>query len=94
MPSSCGSVQGEVSRRKKEVGPKWVDGQARCEVMDPDTAQVTPLELTVKMTEAAVARGAVVMTGTVEVSEESAKSQHGGSRVRPGPATPSEEGEA
>lgn len=36
------SVQGGVKRGSKGKGPSWLDGDARSEVMDEDTAQVTP----------------------------------------------------
>jgi hypothetical protein len=38
------SVQGGVKPKGKGkgVGPAWLDGEARSEVMDEDTAQVTP----------------------------------------------------
>lgn len=52
----------------KGGGPSWLDGAVRHELMDPGTAQVTALELTTKMMEAAQAKGARVVKGTVEVS--------------------------
>ena len=54
--------------------PVWLDGQvATCSLMDADTAQTTPYELTSAMMDHAVRNGARVMKGKVEgvrMSEE------------------------
>ena len=55
--------QGQTKRSKQNVCP-WLDGA--CGVpMDDQTAQVTPLELTTKLMEAAMAKGAKVVIGQV-----------------------------
>ena len=44
----------------------WLDGNVRsCSLMDADTAQVTPKELTEKLVAAAVANGATLLEGQV-----------------------------
>eukprot|EP00903_Cladosiphon_okamuranus_P015426 g14249.t1 len=43
----------------------WLDGKASGSLMDSDTAQVTPLELTTKLMEAAKERGAELRIATV-----------------------------
>ncbi|CAN0064405.1 unnamed protein product [Scytosiphon promiscuus] len=43
----------------------WLDGKASGSMMDSDTAQVTPLELTTKLMEAAEAKGAELRIATV-----------------------------
>ena len=46
-----------------------MDGAVRnCSVMDDETAQVTPKELTVKLMKAALARGARVLKGVAQVN--------------------------
>lgn len=46
-------------RSAKTVEPEWLDGNiTECRTMDPDTAQVTPKELTHALMNAAVANGA------------------------------------
>lgn len=52
--------------RKAGIAPpaSWLDGSVqKASMMDPDTAQVTPYELTVKLMDAAVAGGARVQIG-------------------------------
>ncbi|CAN0194202.1 unnamed protein product, partial [Laminaria digitata] len=81
--------------RKGSSPAPWLDGKATGSMMDPDTAQVTPLELTTKLMEAAKARGAEVRIATVsgvssapvsdEAKEESEKdgggNEEGGRRI-------------
>lgn len=52
--------------RKGIVGATWLDGRASSSPMEGATAQVTPLELTSKLIEAAKSKGADVLFETVE----------------------------
>eukprot|EP00933_Yihiella_yeosuensis_P062937 TRINITY_DN65972_c0_g1_i1.p1 TRINITY_DN65972_c0_g1~~TRINITY_DN65972_c0_g1_i1.p1 ORF type:complete len:371 (+),score=73.09 TRINITY_DN65972_c0_g1_i1:102-1214(+) len=56
---------GERKRRSVKDRFPWVD-LAGSEIMDEETAQVNPAEITQKMMDAAVARGASVRIGTVQ----------------------------
>ena len=48
--------------------PSWLDGNVfRCSSMDKETAQVTPKELTLKLMNAAVEKGAKVVLGEAQV---------------------------
>ncbi|CAM9700528.1 unnamed protein product, partial [Phaeothamnion confervicola] len=58
------SVKGGVKGRGKPLA-SWLDGAARASLMDDGTAQVTPKELTTRLVEEAVARGAELRVGTV-----------------------------
>lgn len=58
------TLQVSGARKGKSPAP-WLDGQASGTMMDPATAQVTPLELTTKLMEAAQARGAELRIGAV-----------------------------
>ncbi|CAM9183541.1 unnamed protein product [Choristocarpus tenellus] len=57
-------VRGGVRRGSSPAA--WLDGQAMGTMMDPDTAQVTPLELTTKLMEAAQEKGATLRIASVE----------------------------
>mmetsp|Transcript_11100 Transcript_11100/g.21303 ORF Transcript_11100/g.21303 Transcript_11100/m.21303 type:complete len:425 (+) Transcript_11100:46-1320(+) len=52
--------------RKGKNPASWLDGKASSSIMDTNTAQVTPLELTEKLMAKAIERGASVRIGTVE----------------------------
>ena len=60
------SVRGGVSSSSGNR-PSWLDGKVQVRPMDEGTAQVTPLELTNKLMNAAIAKGAKLEIGTVEV---------------------------
>lgn len=61
------SVAGGRSGGKAVPAVPWLDGQVRsCSLMDADTAQVTPRELTEKLVAAACANGATLLAGTVQ----------------------------
>eukprot|EP00195_Chlamydomonas_chlamydogama_P013559 CAMPEP_0202891534 /NCGR_PEP_ID=MMETSP1392-20130828/1578_1 /ASSEMBLY_ACC=CAM_ASM_000868 /TAXON_ID=225041 /ORGANISM="Chlamydomonas chlamydogama, Strain SAG 11-48b" /LENGTH=400 /DNA_ID=CAMNT_0049575319 /DNA_START=116 /DNA_END=1318 /DNA_ORIENTATION=+ len=73
-------------RTKKQLPCSWLDGSvAAASVMDTDTAQVTPLELTTKLMEAAVQGGAQVLVDTVQgvevVTQEDGSSRVAGLRL-------------
>jgi glycine/D-amino acid oxidase-like deaminating enzyme len=51
--------------RKGKTDASWLDGKVSSSFMDSATAQVTPLELTQKLVDAAVSNGAVLIKGTV-----------------------------
>jgi len=53
-------------RRKGKNLASWLDGKASSSLMDTNTAQVTPLELTEKLMAKAVENGATVRIGAVE----------------------------
>lgn len=59
-------AQVKVGRAGKKNEATWLDGKASSSLMDPNTAQVTPLELTEKFMAAALANGAELRIGTVE----------------------------
>jgi len=61
------SVRGGV-RTSSGSRPSWLDGKVQARLMDEGTAQVTPLELTTKLMEAAISKGAKVEIGAVEVN--------------------------
>ena len=59
------SVAGGKGKKGAGAVP-WLDGNVRsCSLMDADTAQVTPKELTEKLVAAAVANGATLLEGQV-----------------------------
>jgi len=72
--SVAGGINKGGGKSKGAVGAvPWLDGNVRsCSVMDADTAQVTPKELTEKLVAAALANGAQLLEGQVQgiVSEE------------------------
>ena len=51
---------------KGRTHASWLDGKCSNAMMDEDTAQVTPLEFTTTIMNAALDRGAMYKTGTVE----------------------------
>ena len=51
--------------KKGSNGASWLDRKATSKLMDENTAQVTPMELTTKLLEAAMAKGASYMKATV-----------------------------
>ncbi|CAN0441284.1 unnamed protein product, partial [Hapterophycus canaliculatus] len=56
----------QVSGGRRGSSPAaWLDGKASGSMMDSDTAQVTPLELTTKLMAAAEAKGAELRIATV-----------------------------
>jgi len=68
-----GEIRSKVTSNAAKIAP-WLNGMARATLMDSDTAQVTPDELTNKMMAAAVESGAEVRIGRAEgvVFEEGA----------------------
>ena len=57
-------VEGSSARSQSNPLCPWLDG-AKCELMDNDTAQVTPYELTTKLINEAKKKGAEVLKGEV-----------------------------
>ena len=61
------TMQVAGGKRRSDNAVPWLDGAVRsCEVMDEETAQVTPKELTEKLVEAAVRNGAQLLVGKTE----------------------------
>ncbi|KAG5192809.1 FAD dependent oxidoreductase [Tribonema minus] len=74
----------KVGGRKGKNAASWLDGKASSSLMDDGTAQVTPLELTHKLIDAAKAAGAEVRIGTVasvDTEESSGGSSSSARRV-------------
>ncbi|CAM9119458.1 unnamed protein product [Ascophyllum nodosum] len=65
IPTLQASERAVNGARSGSSPADWLDGKASGSLMDADTAQVTPLELTTKLMEAALAKGAELRIGTV-----------------------------
>eukprot|EP00899_Mesostigma_viride_P020697 jgi/Mesvir1/28629/Mv04497-RA.2 len=66
--SVTGGARGGRKASRGSIACDWLDGPelAKVAMLDPDTAQVTPLELTQRLMEEAVAKGARLRIGVVE----------------------------
>lgn len=64
--NACQALASGVSFDDAPMPVSWLDGQvARAELMDPGTAQVTPMELCTRLHESATAAGAKTVYGEV-----------------------------
>jgi glycine/D-amino acid oxidase-like deaminating enzyme len=60
------TLQVQAGLKSGAIQASWLDGKCSSEMMDSETAQVTPLEFTEAVLDAALANGATYRKGTVE----------------------------